>query len=178
MKTRGTTCNTEERHSAMIAKGDLGQELSRRRTKTQRRGKQERMEEQRNEAMPKPCTAHTLITAHYPWLLLPTLTRNAPALEAAWSVPCLDRVCLWGTKKHMERTFHSSARVLQWQWWNPSTPCFGTCIAAAPVRNSSKGALLKVSSSINSFFQNFSFPANSWELLCFNGNACQWHKTL
>lgn len=51
----------------MIAKGDLGQELSRRRTTAQGRGKQERTEEQRNEAMPKPwagaCTAHISITA-------------------------------------------------------------------------------------------------------------------
>lgn len=67
MKGRGTTRNTEERLSTMIAKGDLGQELSRRRTTAQGRGKQERTEEQRNEAMPKPwagaCTAHISITA-------------------------------------------------------------------------------------------------------------------
>lgn len=42
VKIRGTTLNTEERLSTMTAKGDLGQELSRRRTTAQGRGKQER----------------------------------------------------------------------------------------------------------------------------------------
>lgn len=167
MKTRGRTCNTEERHSAKISKKGLGQQLSRRRTTAQGRGEHwQDGREQRNEAMPMPgktlgrsCPAlqrsWSLCRMH-PWLLLPTAGQKqhdrCPALTVA--------VC-GGQRNTRRKHFSSSARVLACPVVKlpglPALPALVPALLQLLAGTSAKGAILKVSSSINSFSQNFFF---------------------
>lgn len=142
----------------------------------------ERMEESR-ELMPAKALGRCLPCKHLVHLCTnkPLAPPSHSWLEMHWPWK-RDMICALPWQKNIQKTFKlqcPGAEVCRGETLRAaSTPCFGACPAAISV---GKNRQMGTSESIILYkllYSELHFPANSWKLLCFNGNACQWHKTL